>query len=78
MWPRGFKEEVARDMAFKGLLADPDEVFALMKKMSAKYKIIEEERSRQRREKGDRKADTSGTGPPQRAGTPDGADQVQS
>ena len=47
-------------------------MFAMMKKMSAKYKIIEEERSRQRKEKRDRKMDMNGTGPPQKAGMHDG------
>ena len=53
LWPRDFKQEVARDVEFKGLQADPVEVFALMKKTSAKCKILEDERSGQRREKGE-------------------------
>ena len=59
-------------MEYIGLQADPEEVFAMMKKMSAKYKIMEEERSRQRKEKGDRKTDMNGTDLPREPGCPMG------
>lgn len=46
VWLRDFQEEVTRDVEFKGLQAEPDGGFALIKTMNERYKIIWEERSR--------------------------------
>lgn len=43
VWPRDFKEKVTKDVQFRRLQADPDRGFALMKAMTERRKILEEE-----------------------------------
>ena len=50
LWDRDLKAEVDRELEFKGLQADPLGVFVVIRNMSTQHKIIEEERSRERRE----------------------------
>lgn len=75
LWSRDFKEEVARCVESKGLKADPDGDFALMKTLSERYKIIDEERSRQRKEISDKQADPNSSEPHCRAELHAGAGQ---
>lgn len=76
VWPKDFQEEVARDMEFKGLQAHPDESFTLMKNMTERQKIAEEEKSKQKRERSDEeKANANSSGPLHRLGCTWGLDR---